>query len=218
MPFFPKLHQQDGGRVSGDQSNCFRSATRGETTNASSRHLVSRLLVDHSETEKRDETWSVAALVTVNFFWDLRFVFFSISIFWQMDSRSLSFALLWIASLTPGGGWEGDNPRLTTMALSHAKEELSFSHCTEGGLWLAETQSVQHAGDLEGTRRKLCPLSCCCCCCQCFVRACVCVCFHSFFFLFYVWLLLVLLLSADLAAKWSELTTGCITTSCFTTC
>lgn len=83
-------------------------------------------------------------------------------------------------------GEEGDNPRLTTMALSHAREELSFSHCTEGGLWLAETQSVQAAGDLEGTRRRLCPLSCCCC--QC----CVCVMsvrqffFHSSFFQFYL--------------------------------
>lgn len=47
--------------------------------------------------------------------------------------RSLSFALFLTAVWLRGE----DNPRLT-IALSHAKEELSFSHRTEGGRQLAE--------------------------------------------------------------------------------
>lgn len=50
--------------------------------------------------------------------------------------RSLSFALFLTAVWLQGE----DNPRLT-IALSHAKEELSFSHRTEGGWQLAETRS-----------------------------------------------------------------------------
>lgn len=72
--------------------------------------------------------------------------------------RSLSFALFLTAVWLLGE----DNPRLT-IALSHAKEELSFSHQTEGGLWLAETRlspPLPAIGDLEGTGRRFCPLSC----------------------------------------------------------
>lgn len=55
-----------------------------------------------------------------------------------------------------------DNPRVT-MVLSHAKEEVSFSNKQrEVSDWLRHSCPCRcrPTGDLEGARRRLCPLSC----------------------------------------------------------
>lgn len=83
-------------------------------------------------------------------------------LFWRLISLQSGspspFALFLTAAWLP----REDNPRLTA-ALSHAKEELSFSHKQrEVSDWLRDSCPCccLPIGDLEGTRRRLCPHSC----------------------------------------------------------